>query len=454
MTGERFELIEQIGSGGMATVWRATDNLLHRQVAIKRLAPHLAEDPSSAARFLREARAAASLNHPGIVTVYDTGEDASGPYLVLELVEGETLESRLRREGSLSPADVAKIIGEAAAALDHAHSSGIVHRDIKPSNIMIDRGGRVRITDFGIARVIEDTTTLTGPVDLLGTLAYMAPEVLEGEPATPGSDIYSLGAVAYEMLTGSRPFTSKTVEELAEAIRAGRRRPMRNVDEATGSAIARAMAIDVAQRPGSATAFFGDLMASTTLPLDREQISAAPGISPRSTEEPTLVMSRPAPAPGRRRWVWLAGLGVLLTIALLTMASIDGSLPSTERTTIAPVTSSASPTTTASATSSEAPGTTATALAPSTAEDVAASISLALADLRPPEFKPKEVRNVEEALTELMETWPDGDREDIADELSNTIEALAKLPESDERQEILRLLTALAEAMGFELRNE
>ncbi len=455
MIDERFELIESIGSGGMASVWRATDNLLQRQVAIKRLAPHLAADPVSAARFLREARAAASLNHPGIVTVYDTGEDANGPYLVLELVEGETLESRLRREGPLSPADTAKIIGEAAAALDHAHSSGIVHRDIKPSNVMIDEGGRVRITDFGIARVIEDTTTLTGPVDILGTLAYMAPEVLEGEQATPASDVYSLGSVAYEMLTGNRPFAADSIEELAEAIRSGQRRPMSDVDQAAAAAITRAMAIEVAQRPVTATAFFADLMASTTLPLERKQMSApASAASPRSTGEPTLVMSRPEPESGGRRWPWLAGLGVLLAVALLTMASIGGSSPNAEGTTIAPATSVAAPTTQDLTTSSLAPSTTTTTLGPTTAEDIAASISLALTDLRPPQFKPKEVRAIEEAMTELMDAWPDGDREDIADELSNTIEALAKLPDSDERQEILRMLTALAELMGFELRNE
>ncbi len=441
----------------MATVWRATDNVLHRQVAIKRLAPHLAEDPGAAARFLREARAAASLNHPGIVTVYDTGVDDEGPYLVLELIDGETLGARLGREGAMSQAGAARIIGETAAALDHAHSNGIVHRDIKPSNVMIDGTGRVRITDFGIARAIEDTTTLTNPANILGTVAYMAPEVLEGGSATPASDIYSLGAVGHEMLTGSRPFAADSIEELAQAIRAGERRPMPGVDEATEAAVARAMSVDADERPQTATALFDDLMASTTLPLDRAaMVETAPVVLPRSSsDDPTLVMPRSEPEARDRRWVWLAGLGGLLTIALLSAALFDGTPRESGGTTIAPATTSVAPTTSTSlpnTTTTSLPATTTTSVA-FTAEAVASSISSALAALRPPEFKPKEVRKVEEALVELMEAWSDGDREDIAEELRSTNKAASGLPKSPEREELLQMVSDLAEIMGFRLQN-
>ncbi len=440
----------------MATVWMATDNVLHRQVAIKRLAPHLAEDPGAAARFLREARAAASLNHPGIVTVYDTGVDDEGPYLVLELIDGETLGARLGREGAMSQAEAARIIGETAAALDHAHSNGIVHRDIKPSNVMIDGTGRVRITDFGIARAIEDTTTLTNPTNILGTVAYMAPEVLEGGSATPASDIYSLGAVGHEMLTGSRPFAADSIEELAQAIRAGERRPMPGVDEATEAAIARAMSVDADERPQTATALFDDLMASTTLPLDRAaMVETAPVVLPRSSsDDPTLVMPRPEPDARDRRWVWLAGLGGLLTIALLLTALVDGSPRETGGPTVAPTTAAAPTTSTSlpNTTTTSLPATTTTSVA-FTAEAVASSISFALAALRPPEFKPKEVRKVEEALVELMEAWSDGDREDIAEELRSTNKAASGLPKSSEREEVLQMVSDLAEIMGFRLQN-
>src|SRR5262245_23050138 len=136
----------------MATVWRATDTLLGRTVAVKRLLPHLAKDPDAAARFKREAHAAASLSHPGIVTVYDTGEDEVGPFIVLELIEGPTLAG----SGPLTPTRVVDVITQASKALDHAHAVGIVHRDVKPANLIVDSEGRVRLTDFGIARTIDD----------------------------------------------------------------------------------------------------------------------------------------------------------------------------------------------------------------------------------------------------------------------------------------------------------
>lgn len=450
VTEDRFELIEQIGVGGMATVWRAKDRQLERQVAIKRLAPHLANDPAAAARFTREARAAASLNHPGIVTIYDTREDAEGPYLVLELVEGETLAQRLRREGRLSPPVVATIIGQAAKALDHAHSQGIVHRDIKPSNLIIDEGGRVRITDFGIAKIVDDSATVTDPTNLLGTIVYMAPEVLEGNPATTASDVYSLGAVTHELLTGAPPFEAEGIEALAKAIRTGAHKPLTGVDDQTASAVERAMSVKPDERPGTAAAFYAALVATTTLPIDRASV-AAPTASPAPTssvDEPTVELT--GPGSPRKRWGPLAAVGALLILTLLLIASIGDSPAGPADTTAAAASTVEQSTTSESTTSTTASTTTSSTLA-DTPEALAGAIAAALGEMRPPEFKPNDVGKVEDGLAKSMEAWAEDDRDKLREELEKTFEAVSRLPESSERDEIFAMLADLAEAMGFEV---
>jgi serine/threonine-protein kinase len=215
---DRYELINQVGAGGMSTVWLAHDNLLGRTVAIKRLHPNLADDPKAAARFKNEAQAAARLAHPGIITVFDTGEDSDGAYIVLEYVEGSNLAQILDAEASLDPARAANIARQAAAALDYSHAQGVIHRDIKPSNLMIDSDGKVRVADFGIAKTIDSGQTQTDLGEMKGTISYMAPELLEGHPASPASDIYSLGAVTYELLTGSPPFVGENLGATLAAI--------------------------------------------------------------------------------------------------------------------------------------------------------------------------------------------------------------------------------------------
>ena len=162
MIQDRYELVEQVGAGGMATVWKARDVVLGRMVAIKRLSPHLRSDRSAITAFAKEARAAARLSHSGIVTVYDTGSDDDGPYIVLELIEGKSLADRLSESGALPPAEVAAIVQQAAEALDHAHANGVIHRDVKPSNLILDDEGHVQLTDFGIARVADEATTSDG----------------------------------------------------------------------------------------------------------------------------------------------------------------------------------------------------------------------------------------------------------------------------------------------------
>ena len=250
MIADRYQPIEQIGTGGMATVWKARDTLLGRFVAVKRLLPHLAGDPDAAERFKREAHAAARLSHPGIVTVFDTGEDADGPFIVQELVDGTTLAIHLANTGPLGPLAVTDIVSQVAAALDHAHSVGVIHRDIKPANLIMERDGRVRIADFGIAHTVDDPSTITSSGELVGTITYLAPEILAGQPATPASDIYSLGAVTYELLAGQPPYQAPTPAALLEAVRIGDVRDLRGIaPDQMAHAVAGAMARDLLRGP-------------------------------------------------------------------------------------------------------------------------------------------------------------------------------------------------------------
>jgi serine/threonine-protein kinase len=205
----RYRLGEVIGRGGMSTVYRATDRILQRTVAVKVMSAALAEDdPTHVARFEREARAAASLIHPGIVTVYDTGVDGDQRFIAMEFVDGQSLATVIAQQAPLEPERAKEITAEVADALEAAHRAGLVHRDVKPGNVMIARGGSAKVLDFGIARV-ADAGSITRTATLLGTAAYMAPEHALGSPVDARSDIYSLGCVLYAMLTGGPPFSGE-----------------------------------------------------------------------------------------------------------------------------------------------------------------------------------------------------------------------------------------------------
>ncbi|WP_295699179.1 serine/threonine-protein kinase [Lapillicoccus sp.] len=202
--GSRYTLTERIAVGGMGEVWKARDSVLGRVVAVKVMRPHAAEEPAFADRFRDEARHTASLSHPNIATVYDYGEDDGAAYLVMELVDGQPLSELIAR-GPFAPDRVRSIVGQAALALAAAHAQGVVHRDVKPANILITSDGRVKLTDFGIASAGESASyTRTGEV--LGTPHYLSPEQAVGRAATGSSDLYALGIVAHEMLTGTKPF--------------------------------------------------------------------------------------------------------------------------------------------------------------------------------------------------------------------------------------------------------
>jgi beta-lactam-binding protein with PASTA domain/predicted Ser/Thr protein kinase len=210
--GDRYEIGGVLGRGGMAEVHHGRDLRLGREVAVKVLRSDLARDPSFQVRFRREAQASASLNHPAIVAVYDTGEDrtttGATPYIVMEYVEGETLRDVIRREGQLSPERAMRFAADVCGALDFSHRNGIVHRDVKPGNVMITPEGAVKVMDFGIARAVSDSAaTMTSTAAVIGTAQYLSPEQARGEGVDARSDVYSVGCMLYELVTGAPPFT-------------------------------------------------------------------------------------------------------------------------------------------------------------------------------------------------------------------------------------------------------
>jgi serine/threonine-protein kinase len=213
MLAGRYRLDESLASGGMAQVWRGTDEVLRRAVAIKILHPHLSADETFVARFRQEAIAVAKLSHPAIVSVYDTCNQDGIEAIVMELVTGSTLRQRLDA-GPIEPQIAANVAAQVACALEVAHGAVLVHRDIKPANIMVNDEGQVKVADFGIARAVN-AETVTQTAAVFGTAAYIAPEQAQGETVDRRTDIYSLGCVLYEMLTGQQPFKADSAVALA-----------------------------------------------------------------------------------------------------------------------------------------------------------------------------------------------------------------------------------------------
>jgi tRNA A-37 threonylcarbamoyl transferase component Bud32 len=267
---DRYRVVRHLASGGMAAVWEAHDQLLDRDVAVKILAPHLGEDERARRRFQREARAAAGLSsHPHVVTIYDVGEHAGRVFMVMEIMRGGTLGDRLK-SGREIPRDLAmRWLREAAEALDTADDAGVVHRDVKPANLLLDGADRLAIADFGIARLAwEDQLTATGQV--LGTAAYISPEQAMGEPASAASDRYSLAVVAYELLTGERPFEGAHFAAQARAHVEDPPPPPSSRDPELSAAVdavmQKALAKEPSDRYGSAAQFAAALERALTEP--------------------------------------------------------------------------------------------------------------------------------------------------------------------------------------------
>jgi eukaryotic-like serine/threonine-protein kinase len=247
--GDRYQLGEMIGTGGMADVYIAQDQRLSRQVAIKILRSDLAKDATFVSRFRKEAKAAAGLNHPGVVAVYDSGEDPA-PYIVMELVSGLTLRD-LIHDGERLPLDRALEIGAGILeAVDYSHQRGIVHRDIKPANVMITEKGDVKVMDFGIARAMDDLgATLTSTWNVVGTAQYLSPEQALGEIAEAPTDIYSTGCLLYELLTGQPPFTGETPVSIAYQHVSGVLTPARQIQPDLPESVEVMLEVALAKKP-------------------------------------------------------------------------------------------------------------------------------------------------------------------------------------------------------------
>ena len=354
--GGRYTLTERIAIGGMGEVWKARDKVLGRTVAVKILKEEYTGDPGFLERFRAEARHTALLNHPGVANMFDYGEEDNSAYLVMELVPGEPLSSIIERDGTLPPDRILNFIAQTARALAAAHAQGLVHRDVKPGNLMITPDDRVKVTDFGIAR-LANQVPLTATGQVMGTAQYLAPEQATGQPATPSSDMYSLGIIGYECLVGHRPFTGESQIAIALAQVNDPPPPLPESIPAPARALIMCLlAKDPAERPKDATALASAIdairrrdipaaikavptleaflpenldTAQTSLIAEPISASAAPkfGSGSRFTPGPSTA---PIPEPGskaaaartaqqgpkKRSWVWIVAIVAALVLIL------------------------------------------------------------------------------------------------------------------------------------------
>jgi serine/threonine protein kinase len=318
--GERYRLQLRIAIGGMGEVWQAQDELILRQVAIKILKEEYLSDPAFLERFRTEARSAALVEHVGIANIYDYGEDTGSAFLVMELVPGESMSRLLEREKRLPEAQVLDIVAQTSRALAAAHARGLVHRDIKPGNLLITPDGKVKITDFGIARV-GDQVPLTKTGQVMGTVQYLAPEQATGKTSTGATDLYSLGVVAYEALAGRRPFRGEN--QMAIAMAHINEMPPAlpdSIDPRVQNLVLSCLAKKPNQRPES-----GASLAIRAEALLREKRKGVPVASEGPINDPVTEVISTDTAPLPRApivWPWLATLGLLGLTTIVVIVAI------------------------------------------------------------------------------------------------------------------------------------
>ncbi len=323
----RYRLDSRIATGGMGEVWRATDTRLGRAVAVKLLKDEYADDPTFRTRFTSEAQHAAALHHPGVASVYDYGGGQdSHPYLVMELVDGQPLSALITAGRAMDPTVVRDLMAQAADAIGAAHAAGIVHRDVKPANLLVTPDRRIKITDFGIARATEGMAlTQTGQV--MGTPQYLSPEQAQGGTATPASDVYSLGVVAFECLAGRRPFVGET--PVATAL-AHLREPVPDlpgdVPPDLAAVVRRAMAKDPAERFPDAAALAAAFREPGTVAMPATAMAPAAPATQVMTGTAPVPPPPPAEDEKKRRipWAWIL-LALVVVAAIIVIALLAGS---------------------------------------------------------------------------------------------------------------------------------
>jgi eukaryotic-like serine/threonine-protein kinase len=333
----RYELNEVLGTGGMALVYRGTDRILHRTVAVKVLADPYAGDPVFVERFRREARSAGGLNHPGIVAVYDTGSDGDRHFIVMEHVDGRTLAETMRDDGRSSPRQTAHIVGQVASALAYAHENGVVHRDVKPANVMVTTAGDAKIMDFGIARgTTREPLTQTAAV--MGTATYIAPEQAEGKPVDPRTDIYALGATMYQMLAGRPPFVADTPVAVASMHVHEQPEPPTSIDPSIPAPL-EAIALRALEKdPGTRYQIAEDMRTDIDHFLEGEPLIGAPALGATAATAaagagaPTMFVDTSELEAGggsrngtrRRAWLYAGALIAALVIAAVAIILLAG----------------------------------------------------------------------------------------------------------------------------------
>lgn len=336
----RYRLKGEIGQGGMAVVYRAQDERLGRPVAIKRMRAQLAADPTFLARFRREAQAVANLSHPNLAAVYDSGEVNGIPYIAMEYVDGDNLKTRIAAEAPFSPEKAVNLMIQVCEGVGAAHRAGLVHRDLKPQNILLTRGGQAKVADFGIARSLSASVSSTQTGQVWGTAQYIAPEQASGQPVRPATDVYSLGIILYELLTGRLPFEGDNALALAMQHLQAEPRPLRQFNPALPVGLEAIVAKAMAKRPdarypdadalGSALKAYQRLGEQMTGPIPvapRAPAVASPARPVAMAAAASAAMSGPivgppvvtpaigAPAP-RRDWFSVA-LAIVAALAVL-----------------------------------------------------------------------------------------------------------------------------------------
>jgi hypothetical protein len=353
-----YQILDEIGRGGMAVVYRAYQPSLNREVAIKVLPPQFTFDQQFIQRFVREAQAAASLRHPHIIVIHDVAEQDGLYYIVMELLTGRTLRQLVEEEGALPPARVARLVEQIASALDYAHRRGFVHRDVKPDNIFVDQGDRVTLTDFGIAKAASGTQ-LTRTGMLVGTPQYMSPEQARGDAVGPATDIYALGIVAYQMLSGQVPFRGTTPHAILYQQIHELPPPLRSVRSGLPPAVDSVLNAALAKEPRarySSAGQFAQALATTVA-------GGAPVPPP-----PPAKRTAPAPArpgPSRRQpllWLWVLAIVAVAVVVLVAILLLGGGASpvdttATEQALALPITTQPQPTETPPAATTQPPPT-------------------------------------------------------------------------------------------------